>query len=256
MISRGQPADVSNEDVLQAMDELTSIWQSWVDAGTVILNPRPEFLKSEPQAHMLVTLTTHLFEQASVIRPYLPDDLPITLMPVARSALETTLWVIWVDRYDDAAAAALNRSEHQRRNMLKTLNQSSLIPIDRENITLETWTDLETSSGHQARSLESMANSLGLIDLYVFYRMYSSVVHPGIDLVDAYLDDIGDNKVAYHAHAETDFRSGITTRVLPLMMLKCARIVNYMSRDRQRRSDLHRVARKLNVSLDKFWSAR
>lgn len=256
MTHLGQPADVSNEDVLQAMDELISIWQSWVDFGTVKLNPRPEFQKSEPQAHMLVTLTTHLFEQAAVIRPYLPDDLPITLMPVARSALETTLWVIWADRYDGAAAAAMNRSEYQRRTMVNTLNQSSLLPAGTEDITLETWTDLETQSDPQARSLESMARSLGLIDLYAFYRMYSSVVHPGIDLVDAYLSEVDVNKVAYHAHAEADFRSGITTRILPLMMLKCARIVNYMSRDDQRRSDLHLVARKLNVSLDKFWAAK
>ena len=256
MVPQGRPADVSNEDVLDAMDEINSIWQSWVDASTVILNPRPEFKKTEPQAHMLVTLTTHLFELAGVIRPHLPDDLPITLMPLARAALETTLWIIWVDRFNDAAPAALNRSEHQRRNTLKTLNQSSLIPADVGDLKVDAWTDFETERGHQARNLESMASTLGLIDLYAFYRMYSSVVHPGIDLVDSYLYDIGDGRVRYRAHAPRDFRSGITTRILPLMMLKSARIVNFMSRDQKRRSDLHRVARKLNVSLDKLWSTK
>src|SRR5699024_10398097 len=70
-----------------------------------------------------------------------------------------------------------------------------------ETSRLDAWTDFETERGNQARNLESMASTLGLIDLYAFYRMYSSVVHPGIDLVDSYLYDIGDGRVGYHAHA-------------------------------------------------------
>lgn len=253
MATVNRPADVSDEEVLAAMDELLVIWQSWVDAGTVILNPRPEFQKSEPQAHMIVTLTTHLFHQANLIRPYLPDDIPITMIPVVRAALETALWVIWTDRHADAAEAAMNRSEHQRRSLIRTLNDSSLVPLEVGTIELDEWTDLETSVGPQAKSLEQMTRSLNLIDLYALYRMYSSVSHPGIDLVDAYLLDIEDGTVRYRTHAKPDFRSGITSRILPLLLLRCARIVNHMSQDKHRRRDLHRIARRLNVQLDKFW---
>lgn len=254
MTTGKRPADVSDEDVLEAMDELSTIWKSWVDAGTVVLNPRPEFQKTEPQAHMIVTLTTHLFQQATTIRPYLPSDLPITMIPVVRAALETGLWVIWIDRYANAAEAAMNRSEHQRRSLVRTLNDSSLIPLELGKLELDEWTDLETDVGPQAKSLEQMAKALGLIDLYALYRMYSSVSHPGIDLVDAYLLDREDGSVRYRTQAIPDFRSGITTRILPPLLLKSARIVNQMSRDRDRRRDLHRVAKKLNVQLDRFWT--
>lgn len=250
-----RPVDVPDEEVLTATDELITIWQTWVDAGTVILNPRPDFQKHELQAHMLVTLTTHLFELARVIRPHLPDDIPITLMPVVRSAVETTLWIVWVDYKKDAADAAINRGERQRRTLARTLRESALVPRGHKGSDIGEWTDLETTQGNHAKNLEAMAKSLGMTDVYAFYRMYSSVVHPGTDLVDAYLRHLVDeDRTEYLPRAEPDFRSTVTNRILPLMLLKAARIVNYMSRDTARRSDLQRIARSLNVELDRLWN--
>lgn len=249
-----RPADVPDVDVLAATDELLAVWQSWVEAGTVILNPRPDFQKHELQAHMLVTLTTHLFELARLIRPHLPGSIPITLMPVVRSAVETTIWVVWVDFNQDAADAAINRGERQRRTLARAIRESSLVSPDHSGLDIGEWTDRDTTQGNEAKNLEAMAKSVGMADVYVFFRMYSSVVHPGTDLIDAYLRHVDEDRTEYLPRAEPDYRSGVTNRILPLLLLRAARIVNYMSRDKQRRSELQRVARMLNVDLDKLWN--
>ncbi|EWS81757.1 hypothetical protein BF93_16285 [Brachybacterium phenoliresistens] len=247
-----RPADLELDDLVDAMDELLGIWERWVAIGSIRLNPRREFSKTQRQAAVIVTLTQHLFQLVKTVRPYLPESLPITLVPVAREALETGIWVVWMDRFEDAAEAAINEADRNRKNLREAMVKSALIP-EGMSTAIPDWSKLDVAESQHLRSFEKMTDALGLPEMYAYYRMLSELSHPGIHVADEYILEKPDGSPAFRDSASPGIESILATRLLPFFLLKAARIVSYMTRDVEQRREVRAVARKLRVDSERLF---
>lgn len=243
------PADLDDSILLDATDELIELWWQWVGTGSIHLRPRRDFPKSQRQAAVLITHTQHLFQLVKVIRPHLPRELPLTLVPVAREALETGIWILWVDRFEDAAEVAINEAERNRKNLKASMIKSSIFP-EGTSLEIPEWTRLDSPSSGHTRSVESMTDALKLPELYAFYRMFSGLSHPGIEVSEQYLRAREDRAPMFRDAASPGIESVLATRVLPLMLLKATRIITYLTDDKAQRRDVRGIARGLLVDVD------
>lgn len=248
------PASLEASQLVTALDDLIEMWERWTSAGTINLRSRRGFEKSERQAVVLVTLTQHLVQLMKVVRPSLPDDLPITLVPVAREALETGVWIVWMDRFRDAADAAINEDERNRVNLTRAMLKSDLVP-DGVTLDLPEWTRLSTATASHARSFQQMTEALGIPEIYVYYRIMSEHSHPGVRIVDQYVEQREDGTPMFRGTAKPGFESVLATRVLPVFLLKAIRIVTYMTRDVEQRREVREVARALQVDVDRLFGS-
>lgn len=228
------------------------MWDRWVSAGTINLKPRRGFEKTERQAVVLVTLTQHLVQLMKVLRPHIPDDVPITLVPVAREALETGVWIVWTDRFRDAAEAAINEDERNRVNLTRAMLKSDLIP-EGTIVDMPEWTRMSTATVSHARSFHQMTEALGFEDLYVYYRVLSELSHPGVRVVDRYVEQGEDGTPRFRDTATSGFESVLTTRILPVLLLKSLRIITYMTQDRDQRREVRVVGRRLLLDVDRLF---
>lgn len=247
-------ADASLDELIDATDELLALWDRWIHAGSIDLRPRPEFQWSQRRAAAVVTLTQHLVALIETIRPHLPADLPITLTPVARAALETGVWLVWLDRHPDSIDAAINEAERTRGVIASELVKSGLVP-ESEAKEMPGWTPLPTEVADHARRFKAMTDDLELDEIYVIYRMFSGQAHPGARVVDAYLESDDNGGPVFRAEAKIGFEAVLSTRVLPLFLLKATRIVTHLTRDRAQRSEVRAIGRKIGVSVDDLFSA-
>jgi len=248
------PADLDDFDLPDATDKLIELWWQWVGTGSIHLQPRRDFPKTQRQAAVLITHTQHLFQLVKTIRPHLPKDLPITLVPVAREALETGIWILWADRFEDAAEAAINEAERKQKNLKASMIESSIFPAGM-SLDIPEWTRLDSPSAGHTRSVESMAKALDLPELYAFYRMFSRLSHPGIEVSDQYLKAGENGQPLFRDVAPPGFESRLATRVLPLMLLKATRIITYLTNDRTQRREVRDIARGLLVDVDDLFKS-
>lgn len=243
------PAGLEAAELVAAMDDLFEMWGRWASTGSVNLRPRPEYAKTQRQVGATVTLIQHLFELAKVVRPYLPDELPLTLIPVAREAFETGVWIIWMDKFRDAADAAVNDAERNRRLLAESMVDSALIPAE-EAPNLPEWEKLPSDSHEHARSFKKMTDALDLPDIYAFYRALSQLSHPSVQVMDEYLSKDEDGRPIFHVRATPGFESVIVARVLPLFLVKAARIFTYVTQDKAQRSEVRAIGRRMAVDVD------
>lgn len=242
-------ADLDHSVLLDATDDLIMLWWEWVSAGTINLRPRRDFPKTQRQAAVLITHTQHLFQLIKTIRPHLPTELPITLVPVAREALETGIWILWVDRFDDAAEVAINEAERNRKNLKSTIIESAIFP-DGVSLDIPEWTRLDSPSSGHVQSLKKMTEALKLPELYAFYRMFSQLSHPGIEVADQYVQMGKEQQPQFRDAAAPSHESVLATRILPLLLLKSARIVTYLTNDKEQRRQVRKISRRLLVDVD------
>lgn len=68
-----------------------------------------------------MALASPAHESARVLQPHLRGGVPVTLAPVVRAVLESTLTTVWVDREPDAAHAFLDEDRRQRGALARAL---------------------------------------------------------------------------------------------------------------------------------------
>lgn len=205
--------------------------------------------RTEEQVATIMTLTAHVHSTAIILRPVLPDRLTIAHMPLVRAIFETTMTVVWCDEVADGAAALINEGSRQRRNLRNSLAKTRSMTELASRVSVGVGS-LPTSSEQQARNVEARCADVALDGAYAFYRMLSSMSHPSIETIDAYLDG-----ESFRAGQQLSVKSnpGVLgssfswAHMVACCLVWSGRVTDYLDRGRTRRNDLRRIARLLGA---------
>jgi hypothetical protein len=235
---------------MAVFDGLLDSWQDRIDTGEHKLAARQK--KTLPQAAVVLALSSHVYESARFLRPYLPDRLTAVQAPIVRGILETAMTVIWVDKVEDAAAAFLNEEVRQRTNLQNTMRETPWFAEHADKIAHVNDEMHETSAAEEAKRFNRLLQRIGADDFYALYRLLCGLTHPSVTLTDCYLEAEPTAEVAFSLKpaGEPLSASQPHTWLMAVCLLWTARTVNYYDSDRQRRSQLRRLGRKIGVKVD------
>ena len=107
---------------------------------------------NQKKTQQLMTLTAHVHQAATVLRPVLRGGLTVAHMPLVRSIFEATMTVVWCDKVADGANALTNEGSSQRKNLRDTLATTHSMSELASKISVGAG-GLPTSSDQQARRL-------------------------------------------------------------------------------------------------------
>lgn len=240
------------ERIVEIINELLDEWDDLTSAGELSLKPRRS--KTYPQAATILALTAHVHESVRALLPNLPHGLTAVNAPIARSALESALTVMWIDRKPDAAAAFTNENARQRRAIATRLREAGdhaqaarVVHVDDPE-----WATAPDSKA-EARQFEQLAKALGANDLYLMYRILCGLTHASPGLADEYLNSGGDLVPFHFSPKPTPIGRGMSaslTWLLAACLLWSARRVDYLDGRNSRRSGLRAHGRELGTDPD------
>lgn len=175
----------------------------------------------------------------------------LVAMPLVRSAYESAITAQWLVHSEIAIGAFLKEDVRQRRNMSRKMAQSAFESV-RESASQFTHTnepDIEKllAATEEGRYMEQRCEVFqGGLDLYNYYRLMSSLVHPGATLADFYCQtneesQLGVSLVTEPASLDTDgwIYFSIVSAVWGL------RALDHVDQNRRDREHLRRIAREL-----------
>lgn len=238
--------------VVAIIHELLAGWDELTAAPDLTLKPRRR--KTRPQAAAVLALTAHVHESVRALLPHLPQSVTAVNAPIARSALESTLTVMWIDRKPDAAAAFTNENARQRRAVATRFREAG---DDAQAARVAhagdpEWPTTQTSTS-EARNFQQLTKALGADDLYLVYRILCGLTHASPALADEYLGP-SDGPVPFHfsPRPRTIGRamSESLTWLLAACLLWSARRVDYLDGANSRRNVLRAYGRELGVDPD------
>jgi hypothetical protein len=187
-------SDVSTSASLDRVDRLLGHWDKSRE-DNVALRIRGHIDPARGLA--LWGLTSHVYEQARMVRPLIESHGGIELAPTIRSMYENALMAQWlVERGPKALPGFLKVGARQRFNLAKTMHEASWTGMTDEIVQrLESGIPDEGELAAQAKHFEKVLGDFeGGRLLYAVYRYLSGLSHPGITIVDAYAHmDTGGN---------------------------------------------------------------
>ncbi|GAA4123640.1 hypothetical protein GCM10022415_29010 [Knoellia locipacati] len=241
--------DVDPARVKEIVQELLNDWDDFCRDGEMKLRPRRR--KSREQIAVVLALTAHVHECARALLPYLPFQLTAAHAPVARTALETALTVMWIDKKPDAAGAFTNEEQRHRRSIATTMRaQGRLAEAQRvAHVGDEAWPS-SAGSQNEARRFEQLTKEIGAEDVYLLYRILCGLTHPSVSLTDEYLI-VDDAPVGFRfvPTPQPLQMSESLTWLLAASLLWSSRRVDYLEGS-PRRSVLRRYGQELGTSPD------
>jgi hypothetical protein len=249
---------MSAEPTALTPDELTKLAQSlmvsWRRSTDLTLRRRDHDIARAGTTH---ALAAHVHRVAEVALDLLNRGLVIEAMPLVRSCYESALTAHWLVQVPGAPVALANEYVRNRRNLIKTLAESSpflqsLGERFQEDESLPEEGPVPTVS---ARRFDELCSDLtpGGADAYAHYRLMSSMVHPTVFLIDFYTREDPDpaNNAGFKLSNEPEQPNPMPYLAFVLASLIWAgRAVDYLDQTKARRSELRAAARKMGITSE------
>lgn len=241
--------ELSLEDVFKIADGLCRGWESTAEQPMVGTRRRKI---GTQQMSIVHGLTAHTYAVGSAALRLIDEENVLVAMPLIRAAYECALTAHWVAQSHDGAQAFVNEDLRNRRNHVKTLLASSASlqqhAVDVAAVLID---DLETTSS--ARNFSSICDELkpGGSDAYSHFRVMSHMSHASILVVDQYLELIDEAPgVALRFAPAEEPEARAWAFIVCCAFVWAGSAMDYMAKQRPRRSELRAVARRLGIEAD------
>lgn len=229
-------------------------WDARADAPLVGTRKRKFNQQQLALAH---GLCAHVHYLARPALDLLDEGKVLAALPLVRACFESAITAQWVTQTTDGAPAFVNEDVRQRRAQVHTLEKavSSVFREAAPEIAANLVDPLETSA--TARGFHNLCDDLvpGGADAYSIYRMPSQYSHASVLVIDDYLQttDTGPGLALRTVPVEPN---GATwTSMLAASLVWAGRAIDYLDKDRVRRSELRAAAVSLGITSELQLSA-
>ncbi len=234
-------------DLSGPLDELLAGWIEFVNGEPTMNSWRG---RSHAQVATIMGLAAHVHNTAVLLRPAMPSDLTIVHVPLVRAIFEATITLVWCDEVADGAESLAREGARQQRGLIRALAGTRTLKDLADHISQVEWTEDQPASAAQGKFIEKRCADVALDGAYAIYRMLSALSHASTDTIDAYL--VGDSPAPGVPLSVTTNPGPLSSSVawshlVGSCMVWAGMTVNYLDRNRARRSDLRRVGRQLGI---------
>jgi hypothetical protein len=197
-------------------------------------------------------LCAHVHYLAGPALDLLDKGQVLAALPLVRSCFESAITAQWVTQTTDGAPAFVNEDVRQRRAHVQTL-EKAVSRVFREaapEVAANLIDPLETNA--TAKGFHNVCNDLvpGGADSYSIYRVLSQFSHASVVVIDSYLQatDTGPGLALRTGPVEPN--AATWTTMLAASLVWAGRAVDYLDRDRIRRSELRAAATCLGITSE------
>lgn len=224
-------------------------WDARADAPLVGTRKRKFNQQQLALAH---ALCAHVHYLTGPALDLLDTGKVLAALPLVRACFESALTAQWVTQTTDGAPAFIDEDVRQRRAHVQTL-EKAVSQVFREaapKIAANLINPLETSA--TAKGFYNLCNDLvpGGADAYSSYRMLSQYSHASVLVIDEYLQAT-DTGPGLALRIEPIEPNGATwTNMLAASLVWAGRAIDYLDKDRVRRSELRAAAAALGITSE------
>ncbi len=239
-------------EIRQFIAKLLKLWDR---DGEKDFSMKSEFARGN--GPMIWSLTNHTVELARTVVDLSAHDRMLVAMPLIRLSIENAMTAVWLLVSPDSAGALMHEGLRQRRAAIEQVVKLGATGFDESSLAaaaaeLEEFSGMKSDQGQQLQKRFEAIQ--GGANIYVSYRIASSLSHAGVILADAYLEETPITADAPLGIALAPDRRldadeswlGTEASMLLTAMTACDRIDGRGGKKNQ----LADAARKLGVSMD------
>lgn len=202
-------------------------------------------------------LTRHVYEMSRSIVLLLDEGQMISAVPLVRLVYETALTAAWLVNTEGQHGVTAFLHEHARQNKnLQSELKKSFVETFREHAVSMADTDQSPYVGalDSTQRFRQICNDLtpGGPDAYIYYRLLSSLSHPGVAVTDLYFEgpSLGSGIPQRRSEPATPLNGEFLLFLTCASMVWAGRAFSYLSKEKAHRSSLKSAARQLGITAE------
>lgn len=241
------PRTTPGPQVRAEIEKMLALWDSRLGEPTKVRDG-----VDVGDAFMVEALTTHVVRLTRAVLALADAGFTVEAMPLIRLSLECGVTTAWLVLSEGAGNSLTHEGARLRRAALKEAVkrgpgfESSLAQ------TKEVLSTLEADAAGEGRHFERRCLALdGGDELYLLFRVASSLSHAGLGISDFYaeeaIDELFGIRMAPHADLED---MDVWVAIQGAMLLRCLIATNHVNVNFKRTRQLERFAKLFDVSTE------